>query len=352
MKKLYTLFLATILAGSTFGQGNGRINSIEFKTQEDVVINPIYIATMNPTNNNATVSGMGVFDLIFLPGTDLSDVQATITTNGVNSVIKTPVTVPTDWTLPVDVEIENGSNTVYYKACAKVLTPASLPFTLATGSESSFNSTSWEWDTTTDAGWAGAGIQKNINYIQLGSASRGFFIAFNDVPDELEYTIGGSGNWADGNTITVDGSSDGLNWTNITTYNDANPFDNRFAEAIPIKTTLNENIRYVRWIFSTRANNLNTNIGNISVSKKTETGILTPQENTIKISVNENKIQLTNAALVSNLSLYNITGGLAISLNSPSSLIDASNIDAGIYIAKITTTTGNTVSTKLIKNSL
>ena len=99
-------------------------------------------------------------------------------------------------------------------------------------------------------------------------------LKFNERPGKLSYKI--KGNAFSGGTFKVQASVNGLNYTDLKTYDDLGDVQ---TESI---NDIDENVRYIRWIYSNKSNG-NVALGNIKLSK----GIANITPNVYSISASE-----------------------------------------------------------------
>ena len=300
-------------------------------------------AAFNP-KTNTTTKGDG--QIIFPPGTDLSNVNVTLNTG--TAVITEPQPLPTDWTSTVTdikVVVEASGDYAYYDITAKVIKPGTLPLEIKTGA-GYFDSDSWTPETL---GWAGAAIDKGQNLIRFGSANRSFMVAFDSAPDSLFYLIKFlATSWDTNNVFDVDASVDGVNWTSIKQYNatDAMPIS---SPPVVAKIKLdNEGYRFIRWIYTTRKSG-NVSLENILVTKGILSSVNEVYKNQIGAYIAGNELILKDNSLVSELSVYNTAGVLLKTEISPQQSIAFPNIAQGVYIVKMKLHHGTVIADKLIK---
>jgi len=307
-------------------------------------------AAFNPTNNSTTVKGDG--QIVFPPGTDLSNVNVTFVTSTDASIVS-PDPLPTNWTTTVkDIKVLNSptaatkpNDWTLYDITAKVIKPGTLPLEIKTGA-GNFDSDSWTPETV---GWAGVAIDKGRDLIRFGSGNRSFMVAFDSAPDSLFYLIKFlATSWDTNNVFDVDASVDGVNWTSIKQYN--------ATEAMPISSPPviakikldNEDYRFVRWIYTTRKSG-NVSLENILVTKKESSSVNEVYKKQIGAYIAGNELILKDNSLVSELSVYNTAGVLLKTEVSPQQNVAFSNISQGAYIVKMKLHNGAVIADKLIK---
>jgi len=337
MKKItLTLLAASFLCGSVIGQ---RISTMTIAGQTSLVP----FAAFNPTNNSETA---GDGQIVYPATADLSNVGVTLNF-GTEATLDAPVTLPTDWTSTVTgiklTSTVSPFNWAKYNITVKKIIPATLPLQIKTGT-GNFDSNSW---TNQTVGWAGACISVGQTNIQFGSANRSFVVAFTDSPDELIYTIKAL-NWTTSvNVFDVEGSADGVKWETIVKYDGTTTIEATTAA----KIKLDPAIRYIRWIYSARGAKVNVSLENITVTKSTASSTFTPEELLVKVFVRpeSNEIQLNGSDLVSDISLYDLTGNLLFSQKNPGASVSIPTLRAGIYVSKLTLTSGKNFSTKIAK---
>lgn len=344
MKKFTILSLSLLLSASiSFGQ---RISEMI----ADGVPSSVPFAAFNPTTNNASRPGDG--QIIFPPNTNLSNLNVTLNA-GTDASVTEPNPLPIDWSTTVSgVKItknEAPNDWALYDITAKVIKPAALPMEIATAN-SSFDSNSW---TTATIGWAGACIDKNQSVIRFGSAKRSFMLAFTDVPAMLKYSIKFLNPvWDAANVFDVDGSADGINWTSIKQYNaeTAMPTSTTPAGEVEIELAVNENYRFIRWIYTTR-NSTNVALEGITVTKGVASSVGSIYSSKIGafLAHGNNTLMLKDNSMVSELSLYNISGALIYNNKYPQQSNAIPQLTKGIYLLKMKLTNGTVVSEKLMK---
>ena len=343
MKKLLLLLIVCVSTSYSFSQ---RITQMTIEGKPSSVP----FAAFNP-KTNTTTKGDG--QIIFPPGTDLSNVNVTLNTG--TAVITEPQPLPTDWTSTVTdikVVVEASGDYAYYDITAKVIKPGTLPLEIKTGA-GYFDSNSWTPETL---GWAAAAIDKGQNLIRFGSANRSFMVAFDSAPDSLFYTIKALGTWEGSNSVfDVDGSADGVNWTSIKQYNATDPMPGSSPAVIAKLELNNDSYRFIRWIYTTRNPAIDTNKGfnvsleNILVSKDILSSVNEIYKEQIGAYIAGNELILKDNSLVSELSVYNTAGVLLKTEISPQQSIAFPNIAQGVYIVKMKLHHGTVIADKLIK---
>lgn len=317
--------------------------------------NCVPFAAFNPTNGSETVLGDG--QMVFPAGTDLSNVNVTISAGADASVVE-PDPLPTNWTSTISgIKVQNSASAASkpnewakYTVTLKVIKPATLPLEIKTGT-GNFNSDSW---TTETVGWAGAAIDKGQTLIRLGSAKRSFMVAFTDAPDSLYYTIKALGTWAGSNNVfDIDGSADGVNWTSIKQYN-SDVIMPPSSPAVKAELKLNNpGCRYIRWIYTTRnaaPGNFNVSLENVLVTKSSASGTATHYASNVKLyPAGSQNLCLESSEDVKSLRVYNISGTLVLEVMSPSSDISVNELVPGVYIGEMRLKSGNVVTAKFFK---
>lgn len=340
-KSTLLLFLSVFSAANLSAQ---RISQMTVEGHTSLVP----FAAFNPTNNTTTA---GDGQIVFPATADLSNVNVTLNC-GTDATITEPATLPTNWTSTVSgikvVKTADGTY-AYYNITAKKIIPASLPFTLTTGT-GNFDSNSW---TSVTVGWAAACIDKAQSLIRFGSAKRSFVVAFSNAPDSLIYTMKSLGTWSGSNNVfDIDGSADGITWTSICQYNSTNIMP-ASSPSVIAKLKLDQGYRYIRWIYTTRnsgAGAFNVSLENITVTKAQATGIQNAEEQSACVFFDAgNNLQLTNAVSIKNIRIYNLIGNLLLDCKNPKASIEMPQLSAGVYVSKIVLDNGKTISAKLIR---
>lgn len=350
MKKITLLLLFIVATVSLSAQ---RISALTIEG----VPSCVPFASFTPTNYDSSKPAQtpvpGVGEIIYPDGTDLSNVNVSLNV-GADSYIEIPNPLPTDWSSTVSgirVTKTVSPPVIWgeYNITLKKIKPAALPLEIKTGA-GNFDSNSW---TTSTVGWAGACIDKSQTLIRFGSAKRSFMVAFSNAPDSLIFTIKALGTWVGSNNIfDVDGSVDGINWTSIIQYNATTPMPPS-SPAVIARLKIASEYRFIRWIYTTRnaaPGNFNVSLENILVTKDTSTGILTPEEQGVKIyNAGNNSLHLVNADQVKSLKVYHVSGALVLDEMYPSSVISANTLVPGMYIGEVGLKSGNVITTKFFK---
>ena len=89
-------------------------------------------------------------------------------------------------------------------------------------------------------------------------------LQFNERPGTLTFDIKGNG--FSGGTFTVQTSEDGVTYTDLENYTDANFGNTIYSEEF---TNLGENVRYIKWIYTEKSSG-NVALGNINLAEYTE----------------------------------------------------------------------------------
>lgn len=339
MKKITLLLLFIVATVSLSAQ---RISALTIEG----VPSCVPFSAFNPTNNSETVLGDG--QIIYPDGTDFSNINVSLNV-GTDSYVESPNPLPTDWSSTITgikVTKNDLSSWAKYNVTLKKIKSAALPLEIKTGA-GNFDSNSW---TSSTVGWAGACIDKSQTLIRLGSAKRSFMVAFSSAPDSLIYTIKYlSSPWPTNNVFDVDGSTDGINWTSIVQYNATNAMP-LTSPAVVTKLKISSAYRYIRWIYTTRGTSANVSLENILVTKDTSTGMLTPEEQGVRIfNAGNNSLHLENADQVKSLKVYHVSGALVLDEKHPSADININPLVPGVYIGEISLKSGNVISTKFFK---
>lgn len=339
MKKLLLLLIVCVSASYSFSQ---RITQLTIEGKPSCVP----LAAFNPKNNSNTSKGDA--QIIFPPGTDLSNVNVTLVTSTGASVVS-PSPLPTDWTSTVkDIKVVDNADEnkwALYDITAKVIKPDTLPLSINT-SGGDFDSDSWTPETK---GWAAVAIDKGRDLVRFGSGNRSFMVAFDSAPDSLYYLIKFlAAEWDPENIFDVDGSVDGVTWTSIKQYN--------ADEAMPISSPPvvasikleNENYRFIRWIYTKRKSG-NVSLENVLVTKKIPSSVNEVYKRQIGAYIAGNELILKDNSLVSELSVYNTAGVLLKTEVSPQQRVALSNFAQGVYIVRMKLQNGAVVADKLIR---
>ncbi len=345
MKKITIFLLVSFLMTPIFVSAQ-RIKSMTI----DGLTSCVPLGYFNPKNNGAK---KGIGEIIYPAGTDLSNV--TVNLDAGADPIVAPDPLPKDWTSTVtDIKVEkqdDPSQWAEYDITAKVINPAPLPLEINTGSDGDFDSTSW---TTATKGWAAACIDTKDAYksfVRFSSEKRSFVIAFTDAPDKLTYKIKFNGVWADkpDNIFDVDASEDGVNWTSLVKYDSSNPMP---ESATQIEEDLDSKYRYVRWVFTKRHSKGGSIVlEDIKVTKTTSSvQDIYLEKIGARFLETSNTLVLKDNSLVSRLSVYNLTGTMLYSENTPQNRIELANLTTGVYFISMETTNGLVVSKKILKN--
>lgn len=344
MKKITLFLMIAFVAVSVSAQ---RISGLTIEGH--TALTPF--GAFNPTNDNADKPGDG--QIVYANSVDLSNVNVTINAGADASVVE-PSPLPTDWSSTVTgikVEKDDKSAWANYDITIKKVLPAELPFEIKTGA-GNFDSDSW---TPTTVGWAGAAIDKAQNLIRFGSANRAFVVAFSDEPDSLYYTIKAlSTEWVVSKSeFNVEGSADGVSWRTIVKYDEDNEMPGT-SPAVVKAVELDEDIRFVRWIYSKRNNapstgkGFNVSLENILVTKGEGTGLKNYYANTVKIyPTSSNTLALESAFDVKSVRLINLVGAAVFSTDNPQEVIHINNLPQGIYVGEITLQNGHVVGKKI-----
>lgn len=303
-------------------------------------------AAFNPTNNDVNKPGDG--QIIYPDGTDFSNVNVTLN-YGTEATLDAPTPWPTDWTNTVTgiklTSTVSPFNWALYNITLKKIKPGTLPLEIKTGT-GNFDSDSW---TTSTVGWAGACIDKSQSVIRFGSSKRSFMVAFDSAPDSLIYTIKFlTTAWNTSNIFDVDGSSDGVNWTSIVQYNATNPMP-LSSPTVITKLKIASSYRFIRWVYTNRAAT-NVSLENIMVTKSSETSVLSPAEQGVKLYTSgTNSLRLDNSEEVKVLRVYNISGTLVLEKVNPAQKITYNELPSGVYLGEMRLNSGNVIKTKFLR---
>lgn len=256
MKKIFTLVATALLIASTVQAQ--RINNLKIEDGGSLVVPLSKFAAFTP---GATVDKAGKLEMVFLPGQDLSNLTVTPTFSA-NTTLTDPATMPTDYTQDQNVTITSTTaGNAVYTLIFKNIKPIALPMEELIFTE--------EWTKDTE-GWASSCIEFDASgNAKFGSASRSMIFAFKDAPEKLTYSINvAAETWTADNVFDVEASADGVTWTQIVQYNNANPMPG--SKAIPAdkkqEKMLTADTRYVRFLYTTRKAS-NVTLTKVSVTK-------------------------------------------------------------------------------------
>lgn len=252
------LFIACLNFGVIMAD-NCRISALKFENNNTgEILNPISLFIGNvtgvPLGETPTANRI---EIIFPAGADLTDLKVIATVANSAAVVN----MPTDWSQPMTIETRNSTSHSLYDVTCKVLKFSSLPLEI-------ISPTPGFWDENT-AGWASAGCSVNSGYLQMASENASLALAFIDEPTTLAYTLYQSKS-DETSVLNIETSEDTENWTTLLTYKDGENGTAPWALSTDAdkNTTLNllPTTRYVRFVYTTRNNSANVNIGNILVS--------------------------------------------------------------------------------------
>lgn len=144
------------------------------------------------------------------------------------------------------------SNLVTITQAAYVVDYATLPF-------------SWD-DTSTPTGITnnGVGTYSSSPYLKFDGTGDYIILKINEHPGTLSFDIKGNG-FGNGSIFKLQTSADGTTYTDLKTYTELGATLNESFD------NLGENVRYIKWIYTEKAQNGgNVALGNIALAKYTE----------------------------------------------------------------------------------
>lgn len=287
-------------------------------------------------------TGAAIIDILVPEDFDLTTVAIEYELDLNVELITNPL--PTDFSSPQTISTKNTETeatknwTVTLKKVRKAPLPLALDF-----SSTDLNIADWNKDVI---GWAPAAIDGGqASVIRYGNLTATFITAFENAPEQAVYSLNvvGAANEFGDALFVVSTSADGETWTAIRTFDKDHPILN---EKTQYTDNLASDVRYIKWVYITRVNNVNLN--NITITKKEETGVLTSEEQMNQIYFTGNRLRVSNPELVKEISLYSITGSLIMRTENPAAITNIENVTNGLYMAKVKYNTGNETVVKLL----
>ncbi|MCP9610982.1 T9SS type A sorting domain-containing protein [Coprobacter tertius] len=343
-KKIFTLFICTIFAGTLFGQ---RLTT--FTIEGAVALSPL--GTLNPKNNDEKKTGTA--EIIYPSTVDLTNVTASLNLPESVKLIE-PAVLPTDFSQKVTgIKIQNDPNAgaansdwAIYSIECKSLAPTEDEIDLT------FPLDIDNWSSETHKGWAGTALKNSGNSTRLESDRRSIVLSFSYAPQELSYAVNGS---VDSPTaeLNVEESADGVNWTIIHKYDAANPIP--AGKATPAEKNksaeLKQDSRFVRFVLA-KKNNSNVAFTAMKVTKFLS-GLNTEKDNEDGIKVYPNPVtdilNIDSDRAVSNIIVTNISGQTVMQVARPSRQISVSGLADGYYQVLIIQADGSRSVKRIVK---
>lgn len=159
----------------------------------------------------------------------------------------------------VTIDRRNGDSREW-RVTVKQLKKASLPLNVSFSEDNPY-----KWDNSV-FGWAGIGVDESRpSVIRFGNFDVSFYIAFKEPAETLSFELKPVSREKvvfDG-VLVLETSSNGLDWSILEEFNRKNDL----KEQGLYEYTLNQDVRYVRWVYKER-NKLNINLNNIEVKAK------------------------------------------------------------------------------------
>jgi beta-glucanase (GH16 family) len=181
--------------------------------------------------------------------------------------------MPIDFTAPqiVKVKKDPAAAVTEWTVTFRSVKPDSLPLQIDF-SDDKFTPADWNGSTK---GWAWASIdtaQKKV--VRFGNLTATLIATFNEPAENVTYTIASVGNNEFGNGLFhVYASANGEDWTVLRTFDNSQPLT---SERASYTEELSEDIRYVKWVYTTRT--INVNIYSFSVMPKEVVVIPEPED--------------------------------------------------------------------------
>ncbi|BEG97918.1 T9SS type A sorting domain-containing protein [Bacteroides sedimenti] len=330
MKKIFTTITCIAFAAMTVNAQ--RINNLTI----DGVTPLSKYASFTPGANP------GEIQMVFLPNQDLTNLKVTPTMSAYYS-LKTPATMPTDFSSMQSVTISNDTLSATYNIVFKSIKPISLPvaqFDFATA-----------WTSATE-GWAGSCAEPDASgNVKLGSGSRSLILAFKDAPGAFSYQINvASTTWDPLNVFDVQESADGITWNTVAQYNGSTPMP--LSTATPAEKTQNKTLdaasRYVRFIYSNRKAS-NVTVAKVSVAKNLGTGIASEtaaSESAYYVPATKS-LMINGIENVAKVRICDISGKLLLDEKASDNVISLNSLAKGTYIVVLVTKDGKTLPSKI-----
>lgn len=305
---------------------------------------------LTPTNNDESVPG--TIHVIYTPDVDLTDVTPTLTLS--SSTTSVVGDMPTDWSNTQNIQVANSEYASWYNVTCKNIIPAALPMTidLSAGEDNSSFALSWTPETE---GWAGACMRENSgDQVRFGTQGAHFIVAFTDEPDSIYYSINyGATTVAEGTVVDVEESKDGETWTSLVQFTDTTIPDSKADSIKAQQHKLLSDTRYVRWMFTTRAEGTVSLTGSVAVTKVDDSSGMANTTNAVEVKLSPvpavDVLNIAAPQAVASVAICNIAGQTVASYSNVGTQVSVSNLASGSYLAIVTLADGTKTVKSFIK---
>jgi len=329
MKKIFTFLIACLAITTLSAQ-----NFMKFDATDNNGVKALTGLTH--------LTGKSTVDIIVPENFNLTNVTVDWAVAATDEVLTTPF--PTDFSTPQIISVKGVSSTKNWTVTFRKINSASLPLSLVFSTDNMTNA----WTPAT-IGWAGASIDpadNNAKVVRFGIAASSFVIGFSDAPAELSYKIFMVGADPFEGQFDVLTSTDGVDWVSKTKFDSENPM--AVSNLTEYNTSLETDVRFVKWVYTTRPGSRNVTMNNISVTKSTVSIIDNTQDEVVNMYVNNGELVISDGNVLK-VEVYNTVGAQTMMVNNPSNSVDLSALPSGVYVAKATNTDGKASVVKFIK---
>ncbi|MFV0468998.1 MAG: T9SS type A sorting domain-containing protein [Dysgonomonas sp.] len=236
---------------------------------------------------------------------------------------------------------------VYVRKAIKASLPFSRNFT------SLLPVTGYDPTNTNSIGWAYRVVSTSTTPSApiLGGQDQAMFFAYDAPASSFSCMLYASNNNDQTNVkATIDGSSDGITWTNIKSYSNDLPKNNATDEEKTVQVALDKDYRYVRVIMTENksgSTDPNISVNKFSVTSNIGTSISSDSEDASEIYLKDNKLVLDNLD-ASVFSIFNMSGRIVKKSAVQSNEITLDGLNNGIYVVAVTLTNGKTIHKKIV----